>query len=246
MALPAAAAAGRRTDLRFLPAYFNGDFGTGIDTSVTYLPLVLVVSSDRQEFRLTVPYLSIHTSEPVTYLNGEVIGAAPGGSTSEAGLGDVVLQDELFLLQGTAHRPWVSAILRVKLPTADDTKGLGSGKTDYGAGAGILQPLGTRWTLIGAWQYVVRGDPPGIDFRDTSWLTAGVQWRRDPGSSWNLFYDRRQSVFRGRADIADLSLGYDHVLGRGATLRSALFLGLSDTAEDAGFSVGVSFSSRKR
>ena len=190
----------RRTDLRFLPAYFSGDFGTGIDTSITYLPLVLVVSSDRQEFRLTVPYLSIHTSEPVVYLNGEVIGAAPGGRTSEAGPGDVVVQDEWFVLQGAARRPWVSVIGRVKLPTADDSKGLGSGEADYGAGLGIIQPLGAGWTLLGAWQYVVRGDPPGVDFRDTSWLTAGAQWRAGRASSWSLF---QSPVMKTKSGLAD-------------------------------------------
>jgi hypothetical protein len=240
------AEAGTRTDLRVLPAYFSGDFGTGIDTSITYVPMIAVVSSGRQEFRLTVPYLSINTSEPVVYINGEVIGPAPGGSTSESGLGDVIAQEEVFFLEGTARRPWVSGIFRLKLPTADESKGLGSGETDYGGGVGIIQPLGHAWNLIGAWQYIVRGDPPGTDFRDTSWLSAGAQWRQSERSSWNAFYERRQSVIEGNSDLADVSLGYDRALPRGVTFRSTVFLGLSDTAEDFGISAGFSFAGRKR
>jgi len=241
-----AAEAGTRTDFRILPAYFSGDYGTGIDTSITYVPMIVVVSSRRQVFRLTVPYLSIHTNQPVVYLNGEVIPAPAGGSTSESGLGDVVAQDEVFVLQGSARRPWISGILRVKFPTADETKGLGSGETDYGGGVGVIQPLGPGWNFIGAWQYVVRGDPPGIDFRNTSWVTAGVQWRRSELSSWNAFYEDRQSVIEGNGDLADVSLGYDRVLSPGITLRSTAYAGLSSTAERFGFSAGFSFASRAR
>jgi hypothetical protein len=232
--------AGARTDFRFLPAYFSGDYGTGIDTSIVYLPMILVVSSERQEFRVTVPYLSIRTREPVLYLNGEVIAPAPGGSTAESGLGDVLVQEEVFVLQGTARRPWVSGILRIKLPTADDTKGLGSGEPDFGAGVAVTQPLGGAWNLIGTWMHTARGDPAGFDFRDTSWLTAGVHRRLSDRSSWHAFFDRRQSVIEGNPDLADFSLGYDRALARGVTFRSAVFVGLSDTAEDFGVSAGFS------
>ena len=234
------AGAATRTDFRFLPAYFSGDYGTGIDTSIVNLPMILVVSSERQEFRVTVPYLSIRTSEPVLYLNGEVIAPAPGGSTAESGLGDVLVQDEIFFLQGTARRPWVSGILRIKLPTADEAKGLGSGEPDFGAGVAVIQPLGHAWNMIGSWMHIARGDPAGLDFRDTSWLTLGVHRSLSDRSSWHAFYDRRQSVIEGNPDLADCSLGYDRTLSRGVSLRSAAFVGLSDTAEDFGFSLGFS------
>jgi len=217
-----------------------------IDTSIVYLPMVFVFSSERQELRVTIPYLSIRTSQPVLYVNGEVIAPAPGGSTSESGLGDVVVQDEAFLLRGTARRPWVSGILRIKLPTADDTKGLGSGEPDYGAGVAILQPLGSAWSLIGSWLYIARGDPAGLDFRDTSWLTVGLHRRLSERSSWHAFYDRRQSVIEGNPDLADCSVGYDRALSRGITLRSSLFIGVSDTAEDFGLSVGFSMAAPSR
>lgn len=240
------AEAGTRADVRILPTYFSGDYGTGIDASITYVPTIVVVSSERQEFRLTVPYISIHTSEPVVYLNGEVIGPVPGGSTSESGLGDVVAQEEVFFLAGTARRPWVSGILRLKMPTADEAKGLGSGETDYGGGIGVIQPLGGAWSLIGTGMYIARGDPAGIDFRNTRWLIFGVQWRRSRRTSWNVFYDRRQSAIRGNDDLADFSLGYERALSPGVTFRSTVYVGLSDTAEDFGIGAGLSFAGGRR
>ncbi len=242
------AGAETRASLRLLPAYYSGDFGTGISTDITYLPLIFGMTTKRHDLRVTVPFVSIRTEEPVTFAGGEVIRRGPGGagSTSEAGPGDVVVQEEYFFVQGTVRRPWVSGIFRVKLPTADESRGLGTGEVDYGPGLGIVLPAGRRWTLVGALQYLVRGDPPGADFRNTLWITAGAQARISDSGSVNLFYDDRQSILRGRENIRDLTLGYDRRLSPAVTFRSAAYVGLSDTAEDYGFSAGFSVRSGPR
>ncbi|MFQ5844954.1 MAG: transporter, partial [Planctomycetota bacterium] len=219
------AAARVDVDARIVPAFFTGEFGSDVRTDITYIPLILRLSSARQEFRLTAPYLSIRTEEPVTFAGGDVIRRGTGGTTTESGAGDLVLQEDLFFLQGGGRRPWVSGSFRVKLPTADETQGLGTGELDYGPGVGLIQPLGSRWSILASVQYVVRGDPPGTDLRNTRWLSAGTQVRLGRGASVNLFYENRQSVLRGRDDIQDVSLGYDQRLSDTVTFRSILFLG---------------------
>ncbi len=229
-----------RSDLRFIVSYFSGDFGTGIDTHIIYVPTILVVTHEKHEFRLTMPYLSVTSSEPVTFNGDAVIERGQGGRTTESGPGDVMLQDEYFFVEGSRSRPWVSALVRVKLPTADDERGLGTGEPDVGAGFGLIQPLGERWSLLGSTQYVWRGDPPDTDFRNTLWLSFGLQRRLSGSTSANLSFERRQSVLPGRPDLSDLSLGCDHSFARKLTLRTAAYLGLSDTAEDYGVSAGFS------
>jgi outer membrane putative beta-barrel porin/alpha-amylase len=238
--LSSPAGAETRSDLRFLISYFSGDFGTGIQTHIIYVPWILVVTHEKHEFRLTVPYLSVTTSEPVTFVGDQVIGRGPGGSMTESGPGDVVLQDEYFFVEGGRARPWVSVLLRAKLPTADESRGLGTGEPDGGAGFGLIQPLGKWWDLLAQTQYVVRGDPPGSDFRNTLWLSIGIQRRLSGSTSANLFYERRQSVLPGLPDLEDLSLGCDHSFARKLSLRAAAYLGLSETAEDYGISAGIS------
>jgi len=228
------ARADTQPEIRFLPAYFSGDFGTGISTSMTYLPLIFILGSPRQEFRITVPFLSVTTSQPVTFVGHEIIPRGSGGRTIESGIGDVVAQEEYFLLEGGRRRPWISA------PTADATRGLGTGEWDYGPGASFIQPLGARWNLLGEAQYVVRGDPPGTDFRNTWWLSGGLQKKLSGSTSASFSYERLRSVLPGRPDLVDLILGYDHSFARRLTLRTSVFLGLSDTAEDYGLSAGFS------
>lgn len=229
-----------RTDVRFIPAYFSGDFGSGVQTDILYLPLILKSGTENWEFRLTVPFLSIRTDQPVTFAGSEVIRRGAGNAATESGPGDVIVQGEHFFVEGAERRPWISGIFRLKVPTADETQGLGTGEFDYGPGAAIVQPAGRRLSLIAAANYVVRGDPPGTDFRNTRWISVGAQARPSEGSSVNIFLENRQSVLRGRDDILDLSLGYDRRLSPTVTFRSALFLGLSSTAEDWGFSAGLS------
>jgi hypothetical protein len=233
-------------DFRVLPAYFSGDFGSGIETRISYLPLILTTQSRRNELKVTVPFLSIQTDQPVTFAGGEVIPLGGGGRQTETGLGDVVLQDDFYFKEGGGRSPWLFAGLRIKLPTGSEETGLGTGKTDYGPGGGIIQPLGSRWSLLGEIRYVIRGDPPGVDYRNTLWLSAGAQWRMSESSWLNLFYDRRESVIEGRAALEDVSLGYDRQLSPVIRLRTAFFAGLSETAEDYGLSIGFSFRSAPR
>ena len=238
-----AARAEVRVGLRLLPTYFHGDFGSGIETDLYDLPIIVTVASDRQQFRLTVPYLSITTAEPVTFTGGEIIrrGGGAQGSATNSGIGDVVVQEEYDFVQGGAKRPWISGIARLKLPTADETKGLGTGEADYGPGLAIVQPAGSRASLLFEAQYVVRGDPPSVNFRNTWWLSAGAQWRRGSANSFSLFLDDRQSVLAGREALRDLSLGFDRRLSGSVTFRSAAYAGLSSTAEDFGLMAGFSF-----
>ncbi|MFQ5878465.1 MAG: transporter [Acidobacteriota bacterium] len=233
------AAAGVRADLRIVPAFFTGDFGSGVDTDITYIPLVLTARGERNDFRATVPYLSIRSDEPIACSGGDVVGRGAGGSTTESGLGDIVLRDDFFFLPGGARGPWVYASLRLKLPTADETRGLGTGELDYGPGAGLIQPLGAGWHLLGEVLYMVRGDPPGVDFRNTLWIFLGAQARASERARIDVFLDRRQSAVRGREAGLDMGLGYHRRLSEGLDLRSQVFVGLSDTAEDWGLSVGL-------
>ncbi|HKB08535.1 MAG TPA: transporter, partial [Candidatus Polarisedimenticolia bacterium] len=177
-----------RMDLEFMPSYFSGEFGTGSETHILALTSTLIVTHGRHEFRLNVPYLSITAEAPVTFLGDQVIERGPGGHTTESGPGDVVLMDEYSFHEGSGGGPSVSAILRVKLPTADDGRGLGSGEPDGTLGFGLSQPLGTRWALLGRTEYVVRGDPPGTDLRDTLGVSIDFQRRVSDSTSARLSY----------------------------------------------------------
>jgi hypothetical protein len=238
-----AARAESRVEIRLIPTYLTGDFGTGIDSDVTYVPLILRLRSARNDFQATFPWLAIRSSEPFTIARGEVVCRGAAGTTEVSGPGDIILEDDYVILQGGDRRPWISAGLRLKIPTASESECLGTGQADFGPQAAILQPIGERWFLLAEARYVVRGDPPGIDYRNTGWVSGGVQRRIGERSYVSLILEARQSAIRGREPMRDLTIGFDRRLSSGVSFRSAAFAGLSDTAGDFGLSAGLSFRS---
>lgn len=226
--------------MKLLPVYFTGTYGSEVRTDISYVPLIFSLESPRQEFKVTVPYLSIHTEEPVAFVEGEVITRGDGLETTESGPGDVIVREEVYLLQGSRTRPWIWGGVRIKLPTADERRGLGTGELDYGPAAGLIQPLGASWLLMVSVDHVVRGDPEGFEFRNTTWYSAGVQLRPTPEDSLGTFYERRESVFEGRDALEDVSLYYARRLSPAVSFPVTIFYGLSDTAEDWGLSLGLS------
>jgi len=226
-----------------LPHYQTGDYGAGTSTDISYLPFVFGLDSDRHALRVTVPWLSIRSEEPVIISGGDVIGRPPAETTvqtDESGLGDIALREEYFFLRPTsARQPWISGIARLKIPTADEEAGLGTGEFDYGAGAGLIQPLTRQWALLAELGYIWRGQPSGFVLQNAPWLSAGAQWVPATGSTIYATYDSVGSAVEGRDDIRDLSIGYDQRVTDRMTLRSVLYIGLSDTAEDFGVTIGV-------
>jgi hypothetical protein len=79
------------------------------------------------------------------------------------------------------------------------------------------------------------------EFRDTLWVSAGAQARPSPVHAVSIFFESRQSAVSGRETARDLSLQWDRRLGGSFTLRSALYAGLSETAEDWGAALGLSY-----
>jgi hypothetical protein len=231
-----------------LPSYQSGEFGSGVPTDIVFIPAVLGLDTGRQSLRLTVPWLSLSADEPVLFSSGEVIGRPqPQTSTgirrtTESGLGDVVLKEEVFFLNGGAGRtPWLSGIVRLKFPTADEDKGLGTGELDYGAGVGLTQPLSSRWSLMAEAGYIWRGDPEGVDLQNTPWLFAGFQHKVTDAASWYAAYDSQASILDGRDEIRALVAGFDYRISDHVTFKPHVSFGLSDTAEDFGFTVGLGY-----
>jgi hypothetical protein len=233
-----------RSDVRLLPAYFTGDFGNSFDTDITYVPLIWSLRSERQSLRVIVPWLVVHTDEPIQIVGGDIVQVGSGGFTEASGPGDVVSIYEYYPMLGNPRaspgRPWIAAGFRIKAPTADEEKGLGTGELDYGPQLSIAQPLGTAWFLFGEAAYVVRGDPEGVDFRNTLWLSGGCQLRIGADSMLSVALDHRESAIENRPAAEDVTLGFDRRLSSRVTFRSAGYVGLSETAEDYGLSLGLS------
>ncbi len=157
----------------------SGDFGTGSASTYATVPVVLDwFPTDKIDVELTVPLIYQRTSttghavlgtsvqSPVTTVAKSVERRGPmsvssgggGGSMfgGDYGLGDITLTGGYILLSDSDTTPQLRPTLYAKFPTADENKGFGTGKFDFGAGVALSKWLG-NWQPFAEGRYVVQG-----------------------------------------------------------------------------------------
>lgn len=227
--------------------YTTGEYGTGVDTDILYVPVSAELSVASWSFGLTVPYLRITG-------NGEVVGgagppivvgsgrsrkppAAQAARTAESGLGDV--------LASVAYRvrpapPWsVGLAGEVKVPTADVDKGLGTGAFDYTVKLDVAGKIG-RLAPFGAVGYRFLGDD-GFDLNDVLLLTLGASYELSPASQAGLVLDYVAASSATAEDALKLRpyLSTDISARWGLDLYAVV--GLSDGSPDYGGGLRLGF-----
>lgn len=183
--------------------YSRGDYGFTQETEVSLVPLNLTVDKDRWDFKASLPYITIKgPASVVTGSGGAASGAPPRPtSQSESGLGDLTLS-------ATYHARPVPGELnidftgRVKLGTADEDKGLGTGETDYYAQIDLYQNFGVI-TPFANFGYRVLGSNATFPLKDGFYATAGAAFRVSPKTVVGAAYDWRSRIIAGAENGTD-------------------------------------------
>lgn len=178
----------------------SGKFGTDSTSSYVSVPFIMDwLPSERLDFELTVPLLYQNSkntgraalgadakSSARRNMNGQysyIGGSATltGGGTSDSskfGLGDITLTGGYQLLRDSATTPLIRPTFYLKFPTADDSKGLGTGKFDAGPGLSVSKWLGSWQPFVDS-RYIFQGASADTGARDYFLADAGI------GYSWN-------------------------------------------------------------
>lgn len=218
--------------------YSTGDYGAGADTEITSLAFTAQRETGPWRFKLTVPYLEVTGPGTVIPGVGNVDNTNPrrrgGGGTasgSASGLGDIVgaatygfLSGRDFSLDGTA---------RVKLPTADEDQGLGTGATDIGFQVDAYQSIDRLTPFIGI-GYTIFGSSSFFSLDDAMNYTVGASYRLDARDSVGLSLDGRERVSAASAEQREL-IGFWTRRLTGPWRAQLYFLkGLADGSPDWG------------
>jgi hypothetical protein len=246
---------------------FEGSYGLEESTTIDLVSTSLRWLLPRGEVQITVPYVSLQGPGDIRLIGGQPVpgfggirdllpgpppGGGPGGGEEqtiveqrrESGLGDISLQAEYYLSQGSATRPWIIGLARVKTPTGDDAKGLGTGKTDLEAGLGLVQPF-SGVNLLADVGYTRIGRSDSATLRDVLRLGAGVSTSFGPSMQHHasLYFETRNNAIRALEDQRTLSAGLGTQVGadRRVRLSGSVFAGLSDSVEDYGVFVRAGY-----
>lgn len=178
----------------------SGTYGNETTTCFVAIPFLLQYSpSPRWFLELDLPW--VHQSNSVTTYGsigpshelmvrsggsaalaptGEHSGG-PGGSgqmnldpdQAQSGIGDATLSAEYTLLEERARQPRIGALLSLKIPLANEDKGLGTGEFDEGVGLSLAKTVGfTRYFARGS--YIFRGDSAQYDPKNYLSYALGI------------------------------------------------------------------------
>ena len=202
----------------------SGDFGTPTSSRLFSLSPTLGYVALRYDLSVTAPYLSLTNK-------------TSGVSSTERGLGDIIVRAGAVLFPENAGGFSVNGSVAAKLPTADENKGLGTGETDYAAFATISQRLQAFKLLMTA-GYLKTGDPSGLNYHDGFSYGFGLS-RRFKKTTVYGSYDKRRAVIAGLENPQEVGAGFFHILSADYAVKGHFFVGLNNGGPDGGGSLGI-------
>lgn len=217
------AATGGNAYVELGSGFKSGDFGTAVRSDLFYVAPTGGYLAPRYDLSVTVPYLRLTTD-------------GPAGSTTESGVGDVVARAGAVLLPD-AERLAIYGSLALKLPTADEDRGLGTGETDIGAFLSARHTRGNlRFSLQGG--YIKTGFAHMDSLRDVFLYGAGLSAQAGRSHVYASLDGRTPLVDGARAPL-EIGAGGLYPLSRRYWIKGSAFAGLNEGGPAFGVGMGV-------
>jgi len=214
--------------------YSSGDYGTGSTTRITSLAGTARYERGPWTYRATVPYLEVEGENTVIPGVGAV--GSRSGRRTESGLGDIVL--------GATYAAYSDSKLgvdltgKLKLATADEDKGLGTGEHDLAFLVDLYQTF-HRMTAFGGVGYHILGDAPGQPLDNVWSANIGGSYKIDERDSAGVSLEGRQRVAPGASPQRELMGFFTRNLDRFWKAQAYALIGLADGSPDWGFGLSA-------
>lgn len=211
----------------------TGKYGTDQTTDIRFVPITVKIENNHWTYKATIPWLEVEGGSLIA--DGEVV---PGATGSASGLGDINLSVAYLFYPKTKEGAFFEVAGKVKVPTADEADGLGTGETDYTATFSVFQPV-DQALLFADLGYRVRGSSDLYDFQDGFIASAGLSWKFTDRVTGGVMYSFRESATGTSDDPADV-MPYVTLKSRGGwSLNAYGTFGQSDSSPDNGFGISL-------
>lgn len=223
--------------------YSEGDYGEGRgDTEILFIPFSVAYSRDSWTYKASFAWVDIDGP-------GNVIGAGDGGlvigdrqqePVDNPGMGDVWLSASYALPTTRPDEVYMEVTGKIKLPTADEDEGLGTGETDYSLALELYQAVGV-YTPFATLGYKIKGTPSGLNVDDVLFASAGTDYRLSNRYSVGVSLDYQEASVSGSDDATELFGYWNNRISREWSLMLYGYLGLQDGSPDHGIGIQLSF-----
>lgn len=192
----------------------SGDYGeAGDDTEILYVPFSIGyrfdafpltdTPLDQVSFRVTLPYLEIDTPLAFFAESPTSDGSPQFENQSERGIGDVVASATYSWFSLDDRWPGLEFTGKIKVPTADEDRNLGTGAIDAFAQLDTFKSWGR---FIGFATVGVRfpGDPPDGHLDNSGYASGGLSMQLLPRLSGGAYYSWFGASSSSRHDSHEL------------------------------------------
>ena len=209
--------------------YSSGTYGSTQSTNITYIPLTLKYEDSLWSLKLTTPYIRV--TNPISN---------PALQTAQ-GLGDMVMTGTRNIYQNSSNGIAIDLTGKIKVPTADSSQGLGTGKYDYSAQIDLSKQSSTYITF-GSLGYRKMGDPDGINFNNPWFGSIGIGHNLSNTTQWGGIYEAQQNTLDENSAIKDFLTYITHRISATQSIQIYIAKGLSDSSPD--WASGLSMTTR--
>ncbi len=204
--------------------YKSGDFGSPFDSHLLFIFSKAGYLTENSEFSVTAPFLFFREE-------------TDSGDEMNRGLGDVILRAGGHLIKNHPSDISFYGSVSVKLPTADQEKGLGTGETDYGVFLSVSKRFDrtSLWLTGGA---VKVGSPPEQDLSDTFYYGIGVSRGFERLRVYLAIDGSRRILPESKAPL-NANIGFFRILSPNYSVKGNAQAGLTESAPDFGISLSL-------
>lgn len=163
-------------------------------------------------------------------------------STSHSGIGDILLSGSYNICSEDSWIVGASANAFLKIPSADQQNGFGTGKLDNGYSLSVKKSVQT-FVVLGDVGYMFLGNPANVSYIDPISYGLGIGKYFEEGRySLLLYYQGYSKILDGYNSPQTLALGINDKISSNVILTLIGSKGLSDVTPDLSLSVGMKWT----
>lgn len=215
--------------------WLSGDYGLTDTTYLRAFPLSIGWKKAPWKIKMSTSYVGI--AGPGSLVDGNPNGASgntsSSASSSEDGVGDSTITLSWQKPKPIIHKVWADFSLGVKLPTADEQKGLGTGATDYR----LKLDLAKRWGKLTGFStlgYKIRGTSDIRPLENAPWLTLGATRLCGKRQRCGFFYDHTWPAIDSNSARSELTLFWQRAWTKNWKTTLYIVGGLNEDSPDIG------------
>jgi len=222
--------------------YESGDYGTSDTTDTWRIPLGLHYRTEQYFAGLYVPYISTKSTGNIIISSGNSnmkVRTTNTTSSKESGIGDIELYAG-YLFPQLGENISYTLTARIKLATADENKGLGTGENGFAIEGGFLNLL-DKSSVFGSIGYQLNGDTATVNYDDVIYANAGISFPLQHDMKGGSMLDYSQAASSGFDDALALTGFINVALKNKRSLYIYAMLGLTDGSPDYGLGANYRF-----